>query len=159
MDDHITFNCTIDLNWSIINQIRDKVASLVESHGEDLAYACKMTSSELVENAIKYGCYIAGKKGIELSLSLKDNEVRISVANGIINKEDLENVKTHIKAINSSNNPQELYINRLKTLLEKPELNQSQLGLFRIAFEGEFSLEYDYDEKLNVLMVTATKRI
>lgn len=159
MGDHVTFNYTIDLTWSIVKRIRDKVASLVESQGEELAYACKMTSSELVENAVKYGCSIDDKKGIAFSFSIKDNEVRITVANGIINKGDFESVKFHISAINASTNPQELYINRLNTLLEKPELNQSQLGLYRIAYEGEFRLEYDYDDESNVLTVTATKKI
>lgn len=159
MNKHFTFNCTIDLNWNIIQQLRDKLASLVQSYGENLAYACKITSSELVENAVKYGCHIDSQKGIDVSLSVKDNEVRISVVNGIINKADLENVITHIDAINASYNPRQLYVARLKALLDNPEQNQSQLGLYRIAFEGEFRLDYDYDHQLNALTVTARKNI
>ncbi|MBU0994607.1 MAG: hypothetical protein KJ737_19095 [Proteobacteria bacterium] len=158
MGDNITFNYNIDLTWSIVKLIRDKVSSLVESQSEELAYACKMTSSELVENAVKYGCSIDNKKGIEFFFSLGDNEAQIKVSNGVINKTDFENVKAHINEINSSVNPQDLYIKRLNTLLEKPELSQSQLGLYRIAFEGEFLLEYSYNENLNILTVTATKK-
>jgi hypothetical protein len=158
MGDNITFNYNIDLTWSIVKLIRDKVAALVESQSEELAYACKMTSSELVENAVKYGCSIDNKKGIEFSFALSDNQAQIKVANGVINKTDFENVKAHISEIKSADKPQELYIKRLNTLLEKPELNQSQLGLYRIAFEGEFILEYNFDDKTNVLTVTATKK-
>lgn len=159
MGQNVDFNYNIDLTWNIVKIIRDKIADLVDSRGEDLAHACKMTASELVENAIKYGCAIAKGKGIEFSFSLKDNEVAVKVVNRVINTADFETVKAHINTINSSTNPQELYIKRLSTLLENPELDQSQLGLYRIAFEGEFRLAYEYEPSGKILTVTATKKI
>lgn len=156
---NIVFNYNIELTWSIVKFIRDNVESLVHDQSEELAYACKMTTSELLENAVKYGSPISREKGIEFSFILNQGEARITVANGIIRQSDYDNVKHHIDGINASGNPQELYIQRLNTLLENPELNKSQLGLYRIAYEGEFSLEYEYEDGSNVLTITATKTI
>ncbi len=159
MNDNITFSYNIDLTWSIVKHIRDNIESIVEAKDPDLADACKMTASELVENAVKYGCSAGKTRGIEFHFSINSTEARIVVSNGIIHHSDVENVKFHIDAINASESPQDLYIQRLNTLLENPELNQSQLGLYRIAFEGEFCLSYEHDEQLNVLTITATKQI
>lgn len=159
MSEEIKFNYNIDTSWSIIKTIRDKVESLVASKDELLAYACKMASSELVENAIKYGCSISDDKGIDFNFSLGSNIVKIEVTNGIIHISDYENVKKHINEINASDNPHDLYLKRLTILMEQKNIRQSQLGLYRIAYEGEFELQHKYDESRNVLTVTAVKSI
>lgn len=159
MNDLVNFSYNIDVVWNTVKLIRDKVASLIATQGDELVDACKMTSSELVENAIKYGCTVESGKGIEFAFSLGEGEVRISVTNGVISQADIENVRAHIDEIKAASNPQALYIKRLTTLLENPDLKQSQLGLYRIAFEGEFELQYSYDEPKKILTVTATKKI
>ena len=119
MGDEIHFNYNIDSSWSIIKVIRNRVEALVMDKDPELAAACKMTASELVENAVKYG---------------------------IINDFDFENVKKHIDDIRETDNPHDLYLKRLEILMKQKNVRQSQLGLYRIAYEGEFHLAYSYDK-------------
>ena len=159
MSDEITFNYNIDSSWSIIKVIRDKVESLLASKDEHLAYICKMTASELVENAVKYGCAIDDEKGIDFNFSLTNKKVKIEVSNGITHLSDFENVKKHTNEINATKDPHELYVKRLTVLMEQKNVRQSQLGLYRIAYEGAFKLQYDFNKEKNVLTVSAIKEI
>ncbi len=157
MENDIFFNYTINPGWDIVKQIREKVELSVSEKNEDLAYASKMTASELIENAVKYGCPVDNQEGIAFNLNMNNNQITIKVSNGVRYQTDYQKVIENIDKINDTDNHQELYIQRLSELMENDKPGQSQLGLYRIAFEGEFNLAYEYKDE--VLTVTATRNI
>ncbi len=147
----------IDPLWDTVKKIRGEVESILKDRGRDIMDASKMTASELIENAVKYGCSIEDGTGIQFELILDEDRIRILVRNKVLSQDDFENVKQHIDSVNAAENPQELYLQRLMMLMENTRISKSQLGLYRIAYEGEFVLKYDYSD--SILTVTATRMI
>ncbi len=147
----------IDPLWDTVKKIRDKVESILSDKSQEVNDASKMTASELIENAVKYGCSIDNGTGIQFELLVEKNQIKIVVKNKILSSEDFNKVREHIDRIKTADNPQELYLNRLMMLMENTKLSKSQLGLYRIAYEGEFQLDYEYENE--ILTVTATREI
>lgn len=159
MSKEVDFTYNIEPVWDAVKEIRDKVEALLATVRKELSYASKMVTSELIENAIKYGSAVDSvkTKGIGFEFSVSDNQIRIKVTNRIISEKDYENVKTHIGIITETNNPKEIYVQRLAQLMENPKIGESQLGLYRIAYEGEFDLQYEFND--GVLTIIATRSI
>ncbi len=138
-----TYRQTIDPAWSVVEEIREEVAAIMEPSGEELSYASKMVASELVENAVKYGLIDPQTgKGITFDLVAGEKDITIAVTNRPASEEHLANVRKHIEAIAEAGDAQQLYIQRLTMLMEHPADEGSQLGLYRIAYEGGFDLNY-----------------
>lgn len=153
-DDEVTISLCITPTWSILKEIRDKTATFMsrKGAGRDITEATIMCAVELVENAIKYGSSSPGRSNITFDLNADSETVRIRVSNGVKDEKDALNVKTHIDRIRASGNPSALYTERLRQLMIKPRPGESLLGLYRIAYEGEFTLDYSYrDDILKVL--------
>jgi hypothetical protein len=153
----VNFKYAIGSMWDTVKQVRDRVDSIVKKIDDDLSYASKMTASELIENAVKYGCGIHEGEGIAFELEVTTDEILIKTVNRIINQEDYLIVKSHIDKISATDNPEALYISRLMELMENSKPGQSQLGLYRIAYEGEFMLKYELKD--DILTVIATRKI
>jgi len=146
--------------WNVVKEIRDEVGSIMENRGEELCSASQMTASELVENAVKYGFAIdvAADRGIEFQIDVTDREIMVTVTNRAASEQDLTNLVTHIDAINKSDDPQALYVQRLTELMNAEDAYAgSQLGLYRIAYEGAFSLTYEVAD--SVITVKAYRKI
>ena len=62
-----------------------------------------------------------------------------------------------INKIKNSPNLGELYMERLQEIALNPKSGKSQLGLFRIAYETGFTIDYEISGKK--LIVKATKKI
>ncbi len=157
MTDVVTFSYKIDPLWDTVKQIRDKVEASLENYEKEIADASKMAASELIENAVKHGSSLKGKGGIQFEFAANDTHIKIIVINKIHSQEDYDILKSHIDQIHTTGNPEKLYVNRLKILMENTRLVKTQLGLFRIAYEGEFDLEYKFDNE--VVTVTAMREI
>lgn len=155
MEKEVAINISIKPTWSIIREIQDKTTKFMEENGKsrDVIEATIMGATELLENAIKYGAETPDGDNIKFDLQADDKRVTVNVTNGIKSDEDIANVKDHIDKINASNDPAKLYTDRLMELMENPKPGVSQLGLYRMAYEGEFKLSYKYENKL--LAVTA----
>jgi len=147
MDKNINIKYDIAPLWGIVKEIRNEVESLLKGKDKELAYAGKMIASELIENAIKYGSAAEQEKGIMFDLHADIKQVVIKVSNEIKFKDDYDNLVTHIDKINSTDDIKGLYVERLKKLMESPK-EKSQLGLYRIAYEGKFNLKYEYENNL-----------
>ena len=120
---------------------------------EDVVDATVMCAAELVENAVKYGNDTDGVNTVLFDVSVKDGVVCVSVSNSVRDQRDLDSLRFHIDQIKKSSDPSQLYIGRLRDLIENPKGGISQLGLYRIAYEGEFSLDYRYEN--HVIKVVA----
>lgn len=138
--------------WSAIADIKEKVKiSMVGMPRGNIDFTV-MVASELLENAIKYG--IENDKSPQVSFEFKvaHDKVFISVKNGITSRDFLEDFIRIMEEIKSSQSPHELYINRLKMLMNHPEDSTSRIGLYRIANQKDI-LHFDYtisDETLEV---------
>ncbi|MBF0120153.1 MAG: hypothetical protein HQK79_15065 [Desulfobacterales bacterium] len=147
----------LDSMWNNVRKIREQLDSIFSDTDEGFKDACKMVASELIENSIKYGQDIEASKGVELDVIIEDGKIVLKSVNRLISMIDFDNVKFHIDRINASDNPEELYISRLQELMDSSKHGQSQLGLYRIAYEGEFKLDYNLSN--NVLIVTASRNL
>ncbi len=143
--------------WDDIDDIREKIDSLLAGYDSELIVISVHVASELIENAVKYGSFIKNDKGIDFSIDVDDHRIEIKVVNKISSYENFETLKSTIEQIKLSDNPMELYTNRIMALLSKKTVSKSQLGLFRMAGEGNFFLDYQLEN--DILTVSATKKL
>lgn len=155
--DEIVINHSLQSTWEVLRSVREEINEALGGADQDLIDAIVMTASELIENAIKYGKKTPRNEGVEFQMTMGDGSVVVKVSNGIITEKDFENVKDHIERIRESDDPSRLYVNRLMELMENAEPGVSQLGLYRIAYEGEFSI--DYERNKDVLIIKASRKI
>ncbi len=158
-DHHIHFRYQIHPVRDIIRIIRDKVETSLLLYPEELRDACRITVSELIENAVKYGTAIDKNLGITFDFTVDDRCIAIVVVNKIYDQKDYEAFRQHLDQIQASENPKELYYQRLQFLLDHPEQDRAQLGLLRIAYEGKFVLNYYYNKNDGVVTITAVRMI
>ncbi len=152
----ISFSYHIEPVWGSLDRIRDGIESSLECFGRKLTDASVMAASELLENAIKYGCPGDKKTGIEFTIIADDHQIRITVSNRIRTVQDYEELKRHIDKISLSDNPDTLFVERLWTLMdvrEEDNFAKTRLGLIRIANEGGFELTCKLEN--NFLTITA----
>jgi len=159
MSDDVAISFTIKPTWSIIKKIQERTVNYMNSKGKskDLTDATMMCVTELIENAVKYGEETNKGDNIEIDLRVHEDKITIRVTNGLSAHKDLTTVAEHIDKLKKSNNPAELYTQRLKELLDNTKPSVSQLGLYRIAYEGEFKLDYRYSD--NMLTIIAERKI
>ncbi len=147
-------NYTIEPDWGIVQRIRSYVEKALEAYDQDLIDATKMTTSELLKNAVKH---TSGKlEGIFYEIKADKDHIFMTTGNRIFDPEDLRVFKEHIEKIKVAD-PQQLYMNRLMELMENPDDKKTRLGLFRIAYEGEFEIDYQYDDQW--LTITASRKL
>ncbi len=147
-DDHVKIRLTIAPTWNFIKDVQKQTEKFMKSKnkGRDAIEATIMSATELIENALKYGTQKPDGSNIDFTLKATEDSVIITVSNGYHDERDCKNVIDHIDRINASDDPAALYIDRLQELLENPKPGVSQLGLYRIAYEGGFALEYLHEE-------------
>ena len=159
MSNDVAINVSIKPTWSIVSEIQKKCTDFMQSQGKnkDLTEATMMTVTELIENAVKYGTEKPGGGNIEFELHADNKKVSITVSNGINSDNDIMMLVDHIEKIKTTGDPSRLYTEWLMELMENPKPGVSQLGIFRIAYEGEFVLDYKYENK--VLTILANRNI
>lgn len=156
--DEVTISLSITPTWSILREVRDKAESFMKQKGaaHDVVESTIMCAVELVENSIKYGSSAAGTATIHFDLGADSDRVRIMVSNGVRDEDDALRVRTNIERIKSSDDPGALYTERLQQLMEDPRPGESQLGLYRIAYEGEFTLDCTYRDGILTVLAERT---
>lgn len=147
---------SIPVIWHYTNEVRQAVDQVMAACAEPLRQATKMVASELVENAIKYGRRTSEIEQIRFILSLSEQDVIIEVINGIDDQAALAILEERVAAIRGSENREELLLKRMQEIVDRPA-QASQLGLYRIASEGGFHLDYSFN--VSVLTVRATRKI
>lgn len=153
----ITLTFSITPAWEYVKAIEDKIRKTFQVDNSELVDATIMTMSELIENAVKYGSSTENAKSININFVADEKQIIIIVANPVKDETSVEIVRKHIERINSASDPLELYVQRLQELLENPNLKNSQLGLYRIAYEGNFKLAYGYEN--HILTIKAVRKL
>jgi hypothetical protein len=147
---------TIAPVWRMARSLRMRVHDALSGHAPELRVAAAMAASELVENAIKYGDAAAAFADIRFSLWVGSGSVRIQVVNAAANRAGVDELRARIEEIERSTDKEALYLQRVIQALGCPR-DSGNLGLYRIALEGGFSLECGYAE--GVVTVSATRSL
>jgi hypothetical protein len=150
------FSLTIQPVWHIARQLREQLAEVLASHCPELRYSATMTASELVENAIKYGESVPAARDIRFSLWEADGVLYIQTVNGCTDDAGIRDLTRRVREIATAPDPAALYVARVQELLERPS-ECGKLGMYRIATEGRFTLQCEYQQ--SVVTVTATRNI
>jgi hypothetical protein len=150
------FSLTIQPVWHIARQLRQQLAELLASHSPDLRSSATMTGSELVENAIKYGESVPAARDIHFSLWEADGVLYLQTVNGCTDEASIHDLMGRVREIATAPDPAALYVARVQALLEHPS-ECGKLGVYRIAMEGRFALQCEYQQ--SVVTVTATRNI
>jgi hypothetical protein len=144
--------------WEELEIIRQYISEFSKNNSlsRDDTDSLVMVSSELVENALKYGDFDRLNK-VEFSAQIKNHKVILEVKNPInsLSSEMLRNLDSNIQWIRGYQNPYEAYIERLKLISGKElKIGESGLGLVRIAYEGKSIIDFYVNED-NILSVSA----
>ena len=123
--------------WSALVDVRAKVAQFLQSTPEDVCDAAVMAASELVENAIKYGTSGKGDNTLQVKLEGADLRVQVCSKSGAISR--IDELKKTIDEIRVAPDIHELYLEHMRISAQR-QSKQTQLGLYRIADEGGFSI-------------------
>ncbi len=158
-NDHVKINIVIKPTWHLVKEVQEKTEKFLteKKMSTDIIEVAVMCSTELIENAVKYGSEKTDGSSIDFDLRAGEGSIEIIVSNGYHDENDLKNVITHIDKIKASDDPSALYIERLQELLDNPKPGVSQLGLYRIAYEGGFSLDYRHSDM--TLTIIAERKI
>lgn len=151
---NVVVSSSLPHTWDHIRKIRKQVGEALEGYDPALCSAAMMVASELIENAVKYGEAVSAAPTISMSLALTPDKLVIAVQNGCGDIESVRALERRIREISEAPDKSTLYMARLEELLNDP-LESGKLGLYRIAFEGEFDLHFDYTHK--VVSIVATR--
>jgi hypothetical protein len=146
---------TFEPMWPNVREIRQQVGNALEDCPEQLRSAAIMTSSELVENAVKYGESVPAAKTVSFQLEATPEMLRIRVVNGSTNASGVAELQRRVQELGRAQDKQALYLARLEELLIQAD-ESGKLGIYRIGFEGGFDLQLDYTN--HVVSVTATRK-
>jgi len=150
----VLLNSSLPHAWDQIRKIRKNVGDALSGYDSSLRAAATMVTSELIENAVKYGEEVPAASHILLSMSMEGGRLVISVSNGCADGPGVRQLEGRIREIAEAEDKAALYMARLEQLLAEPT-ESGKLGLYRIAFEGEFDLQFSYVD--NVVRITATR--
>jgi hypothetical protein len=147
-------NISLPHTWDHIRQIRGTVGEALKDAEPSLRAAAIMVTSELVENAVKYGEGVPAAPQISVSLEMGTSAIVIKVMNGSADPSAVDVLARRVDEIMSAPDKSALYMARLEELLAEPT-ETGRLGLYRIAFEGEFDIDFRYANQ--VVTMTATR--
>ena len=144
----------IPVAWHFIRNIKRLIEENLASFPESLRYATSMVAAELIGNAIKYGESTPEAPHATFFMQVTDQKIVIEVRNGVTSPERVRDVTQRVEQMSTSPSKEDVYLERLQELLSGSSRG-SQLGLYRIGYEGEFDLDCTYTG--SVLSVRATR--
>lgn len=152
----VVWDIHLPLSWSWISSVRNMVESGLADRDADLREEVVMVASELAENVVKYGEPVEEAQSGSLQLVIENDFVRVISTNGVRSAERASHLAKALQSIRERD-PRALYLERMQELMANPGQAESQLGLLRIAFEGQFKLTHAYEA--SVLTITAERRV
>ncbi|HNZ27931.1 MAG TPA: ATP-binding protein [Spirochaetota bacterium] len=140
-----------------IDFVKRSIKERLNIADENLLHQIEMVICELLENSVKYCPPENNNQDIELQFINDDKTIKIIVTNNIKSTDDRKNIEETIGKIKSSPDSNNLYVERIREILNAKEHGKSQMGLYRIVYEGEFEITYSIDD--DKLSITAVKSL
>lgn len=144
----MTTSCSYEIppDWDAIDGVREQVIAYLRGRSEEASVvdAIAMVVTELTENAIKYGRFQPDAR-VSVSLDVTDHAITVEVRNPTSNEDmvQLGRLDRTIQWIRGYQDPFEAYLARLQEVsMQHPDSSESGLGLVRVAYEGESSLDF-----------------
>lgn len=133
--------------WDRTKALWDESKRFFATHGldPDDAYALAMTTSELLENAVKYGDWgRAPDEQVSLVLEVAGRAATIEVESPVADDpRALRRLDDQIQWMRGFQSPFEAYVEKLKQLSSQPyREGESGLGLLRIAYEARCLVDF-----------------
>jgi hypothetical protein len=156
----VTLQLALRPIWEEIDALGARCMDFLQREGlnADAQNALAMVACELAENATKYGHFNGEKEIVKVSLAVQTSAVTVTVSNPVTEKEaDSLAILDHtIQWIRGFHDPFQAYLERLRDVSAQSLLsNESRLGLVRIAYEGQSTLDF-YVGPDGMLVVSAT---
>jgi hypothetical protein len=139
--------------WERIDLVRESVArALRAAYGDpDLEDALAMVCAELLENAMKYG-----RAGATVQLCLADDDdgaLTVTVENAIdADSHHTRALHERVEWLRGYADPAEAYTAALTQVYAAPNIDDSGLGLVRIAYEGGCRIDCDLSNPAHVVV-------
>lgn len=151
-------NLSLDIpgTWQFVRSIKRLIEDTLGDFPESFRYSASMVAAELVGNAIKYTDRTASPALPRFSMEITGTRVVIAVSNTVTSAERIREVKTRIDQLAVPANREALYLQRMEELLSGNSTG-SQLGLYRIGYEGAFDLSCTYSESEQLLTIRASR--
>ncbi len=132
--------------WEAIDTARSQVIDFLRAAPEApvIVDAISMVVCELTENAIKYGRFDSDDR-VRITVDRGESAITVEVCNRTSNEDlqQLNRLDRTIQWIRGYQDPFEAYLTRLREVsLQTGDSAESGLGLVRIAYEGESSLDF-----------------
>jgi hypothetical protein len=154
---HVRCDIRLPLSWNWIEAVRRAVGEELRDCDSSLREAAVMVASELAENVVKYGEPVPGHDSGRIQVSTDDNVLRIVSTNGVLSPERVHKLSAQLTALRESDDPEALYVDRMRDVLEAPAHSDTRLGLHRIVCEGKFMLSESYTN--GILTITAERSL
>lgn len=146
----------VPIVWEYVRRVRQQVEAALAHVDEDQRSAAVMVASELLENAIKYGVAVPLLSRTRVTLQYSPTQIEIRVDNGLVEMGAYERVRAIVESMNDETACERLYLARIQELIDNP-FQKNQLGLYRIGYEGKFSLSCNLENQ--VLSMTARRNL
>ncbi|MBP5706797.1 MAG: hypothetical protein J6W76_05895 [Spirochaetales bacterium] len=148
----------MELNWTIkpeykaISDIKNQFSEQLIAEGIPFSYDIEMGFTELMENSVKYSQDSPNKNDIIVKIKLDNRHLVINLSNFVKTDDDVNSLTTIIDRINQYGKKENLYLNRINEIISQDGIGKSQLGLYRIAYEGDFAVAYNLidDKKISI---------
>jgi hypothetical protein len=142
MSSRLLLELIVPHDWERIELVREAVGgcALAVFADAELRDALSMTAAELLENAIKYGA------PTDVTLSIRDEggTLTVSVVNTIdAGSSHVSQLRERLDWLRSFADPAEAYTQALTKIYADGALEESGLGIVRIAYEGGCQVECD----------------
>lgn len=147
----------LPLSWRLIEDARTSVAHTLRDYAANLRESAVMVASELAENVVKYGVPVAPYDYGCIRVSEDGGTIRIVSTNGVDSDEHLRKLSERVRALNESDDPESVYLERVRAILDNPKSGDAQLGLCRIVCEGGFRLSHLCEA--GILTITADRSL
>ena len=156
------FEIAIRPVWSEVERVRNESMNFLESQDlpDDTIQSLGMVTSELCENAVKYGSFGGGQEPrVHVHIYCNDERERVSIrVSGPVQVENnphFRRLKQTLDWLEHHENPMQAYLEKMQDVSRRDPLDkESGLGLPRIAYEGQSILSYELNDD-NVLTVSA----
>lgn len=146
----------VPIVWDYVRHVRHQVETALLHLPEEQRSATVMVASELLENAIKYGSAVPALARTRFTLEYTPQQIVVRVENGLSDRRVFDAISNLLEQMKDEKVCEQLYLSRIQELIDNP-FQSNRLGLYRIGYEGKFSLTCTCEN--DILTMTARRAL